>query len=177
MLVLKSSYLDCGVKNYKKNRLIVDPVHFKNELIYNMESTGKTSFNVSAISYRYPKRLSLKNFFNSFEGSDVKRPFNFFLNRNGNLITNVELSDKTFFYPDENDTINIVFCLSTESVIEDNNQNPGLYYRPQQIKTLMMCLSTIINTGENVNIKSIDVGNVTETVQSLGFNLSELRRV
>ena len=47
----ESFNFDIGVKNYKKNRLIVDKIHLTNEIRYTIETTNKPDFSVSLVSY------------------------------------------------------------------------------------------------------------------------------
>jgi hypothetical protein len=92
---------DLGIKNYKKNRLIVDSHHLKNEILYNMENAGKTSFNISAFSYYNNQNKGFLDSVRDIEASSLSGSFHFFVSENGNLFTDLEMSSESYFYPDE----------------------------------------------------------------------------
>jgi len=81
MKILKASSLDCGVKNYQKQRLVVDKIQLKNELVYVLERTTKQSFDISAFSYHNKDNLDFRLIKNELDLTPLGQSFNFFINQ------------------------------------------------------------------------------------------------
>ena len=175
MKILKASALDCGVKNYQKQRFVVDKIQLKNELVYVLERTTKQSFDISAFAYHNKDNLDFGLIKNELDLTPIGQSFNFFINKNGNVVVDVEMLDKTFFYPDDKDNINVVFCLETKSKILSNEDNKQSSFNYQQLKTLRTCIDTIFSHGIQCNLLELEVPNTIQIVQNLGFDINLMR--
>lgn len=172
---IESFNFDPGIKNYKKNRLIVNQVNLINEILFSVEKTSKPNFVFSVVGY-------VNNQDNPFGFFDVLRDlsidsldksFNLFVNRDGNVITNVEMSDTNYFYPDIDNTTNIVVCLSSFSKNTDNNNNLYETYTYQQIVTLGKLAETFTFNTKSTSFKEINVPNDLNKLTNAGFSISE----
>lgn len=175
MQMLKPSVLDCGVLNYQKQRFVLDPTHLTNEIVYVLENTTKTSFDISAFSYRNVSNKSFLQIKEELDSTPIGKSFNFFINRKGNVVVDVEVLDKTYFYQEEKSNINIVFCLETKVETTNNTDNKQYAYDFQQLKTFKNCINTITNLGENTNLLELTVPNTIAIIQNLGFDINNMR--
>jgi hypothetical protein len=162
---------DLGIKNYKKNRLIVDSHHLKNEILYNMENAGKTSFNISAFSYYNNQNKGFLDSVRDIEASSLSGSFHFFINENGNLFTDLEMSSESYFYPDETSSLNVVVCISGKSINLDNKKKAQSLYRYNQLKTLNRFIKTFEKNSYQTTLKSLSVDNNYEKITNLGFDI------
>jgi hypothetical protein len=103
----------------------------------------------------------------------LDRSFNLFVNRDGNVITNVEMSDTNYFYPEINNTTNVVVCLSSFSKNENNNNNLYETYTYQQIVTLEKLAETFTFNTKSTSFKEINVPNDLNKITNAGFSISE----
>lgn len=169
----ESHNFDIGVKNYKKNRLIVNQIHLKNEILYNIEKTNKPNFVVSVVGYVNDKN-NPRGFFNvlkDLEVNNLHTSFNFFINSKGNVITNVEMSDTNFFYQEENGKTNIVLCLNSNSTNLDNSLTASRLYTYNQISTLTKMLETFTFDTKSTTFKEINVKSDLNKITNVGFSV------
>lgn len=171
-MIAPSFNFDLGVKNYKKNRLIVDKIHLKNEILYNIEKTKKTSFNISAFSYLNENNLNFLDAIRDLKASSLDNTFNFFINKNGNLFTDVEMSSDSYFYPERSDELNVVVCFSGSDVNPNNEKTASSIYRFNQLKTFTGFIKTFRKNAYNVNFKPLEIDNSYEKITNLGFDIS-----
>lgn len=172
---VESSNFDIGVKNYKKNRLVVNPLQLKNEILYTIDRSNKPSFVVSFCGY-VNDSVRPRSFFNvlrDLEVSDLSNSFNFFINRQGNIITNVEMVDSNYFYPKADSTINVVVCLSCFESIENNSGNPEDFYSPEQVQSLNKLTETFAYDTKSTLFKELSVPNDLSKIVNVGFDISK----
>ena len=164
---------DLGIKNYKKNRLIVDTHHLKNEILYNMENTGKTSFTISAFSYYNNQNKVFLDVVRDLEASSLNGSFHFYINENGNLFTDLEMSSESYLYSDETSDLNIVLCISGKNVNLSNEKKPQSLYRYNQLKTLNSFIQTFGENSYQTSFNNLSVDNNYDKITNLGFDFSE----
>lgn len=164
---------DLGVKNYKKNRLIVDHTHLKNEILYNIERTQKRIVSISVISY-VNNPLQPRKYMEVLKDLDVDgltNSFNFFINNKGNVFTNVEISDPTYFNEVEDNVLNVVVCLNGTLKKDDNSSTATKIYKPTQLKSLTRLLGVFYDTFVETKYREIEVTKEIEKLSSSGFKL------
>lgn len=164
----QSFNFDPGVKNYKKNRLILNDTHLKNEILYNIDRTSKPTFTISALSYVFPnseRPSSFQQIKSDLESSGFDNPFHFYINRKGNIITHVELSAESRF------SSNIVFCLASPIRHALNNNNAADIYEYVQLNTLERVLNVFKHTAKNVSYENLIIDNNTPKMSNAGFDL------
>lgn len=178
MIHAEAANFDCGVKNYKPRRLIVNPVHLKNELLYNIDRTNKKRINVSLVSYvnnsKDPKKFL--NIMRDLELSGLENTFNFFINLKGNLFTNVEMSDDNYFYDRGKDTINVVICLNGYTSHRENTKKASDLYSYDQLKTLSRMLELFRFNSNKVTYSPLSVTNELVKITNIGFDISTFVR-
>ena len=175
-MIVESFNFDLGIKTYKKNRLIVDPLQLKNEILYNLEKTKKTVFNVRAFSYPDTDRRKVKSFSEvllDLDVASIKNSFNFFIDFQGLLLTDVEMNDNTFFYPESGDEFEIVFCLQSSRYNKDNSSSVPSMYNYNQMKTLSKAFKTFDRSTFKTKFKELEVDNSFDRVSNLGFNITD----
>lgn len=171
----ESHNFDIGVKNYKKNRLIVNQIHLKNEILFNTEKTNKPNFTVSCVAYVNDKS-NPRGFFNilkDLEVSNLNTSFNFFINAKGNVITNVEMSDTNFFYKDADNNSNIVICLNSNTLNEKNNSTASKLYTYNQINSLTKMLESFTFDTKSTTFKELDVRSDLLKITNVGFSIKD----
>jgi hypothetical protein len=170
----ESFNFDLGVKNYKKNRLIVDEIHLTNEIRYTTETSNKPDFNISIISHNnsndYP--LGFVDMIKSLEVDNLSNSFNFFINRSGNMITDVEMKDDTLLGDTLDNKTNVVICLDGISKNVDNAGSRGLLYSYSQIKTLSLALETFYYETRSTTFSELTVSNELEKLTNCGFDIA-----
>jgi len=171
----ESFNFDPGVKNYKKNRLIVNQINLNNEILFSIEKTGKPNFVFSVIGYvnDQDNPFGFFDVLRDLSISSLDKSFNLFVNRDGNVITNVEMSDTNYFYPEITNTTNIVVCLSSFSKNEDNKDNLYETYTYQQIVTLEKLAETFTFNTKSTSFKEINVPNDLNKITNAGFSILE----
>ena len=166
---------DVGVKNYKKNRLIVDKIHLTNEIRYTIETTNKPDFTFSIISHvnnnDYP--LSVDNILRGLEIANLKDSFHFFINRKGNVITDVEMKDDTLLGSNAKDKINVVVCLDAVKQNLNNNGERSLLYSIPQLKTLKQIVDTFYFETRNTEFIELNVPNEIKVLSNCGFSINQ----
>lgn len=174
MVHVESFNFDIGVKNTKKNRLVVNSIHLLNEILFNIEKTSKPNFQVSIVSYVNNKSnpLSFFNVKRDLEIDGLDKAFNFYINRKGNVITNVEMNDVNYFYPDMENKTNVVICLSGFTTNSDNSNAHDLY-SPQQVTTLSKMLETFTFNTKSTTFEDLDVPKDLAKITSAGFDIGE----
>lgn len=172
MVVAPSYNFDIGIKNYKKNRVIMDSIHLKNEIIYKMDNLGKTQFEISAVSYFsgvYGKTDDFSEMMLRFKMNSFNKPFNFFINDAGNVFTDAEMGEETY-YSNNNDPIKIIFCLFSRRKNLTNDGRATSIYSYNELKTFTRCIKTFYDTAENVSFENIVVDNKLDNFTNLGFD-------
>jgi hypothetical protein len=173
-MIAPSFNFDIGVKNYKKNRLIVDKIHLKNEILYTIEKTSKNVFNISSFSFFDEDVNNVKSFDEvrrQLVVSSLSNSFNFFINREGNILTDVEMNSVSYFYPDASEEINVVFCFYSKTKNLTNDGEPLKFYNFNQLKNFKECLSVFKNTAYEVKYKKLSVDNRLDRITNLGFDI------
>lgn len=179
MIVAPSYNFDIGIKNYKKNRVIMDSIHLKNEIIYKMDNLGKTQFKISAVSYFsgvYGKTDDFSEMMLRLKMNSFDKPFNFFINDAGNMFTDAEMGEKTYYYSDNDDSIKIIFCLFSRRKNLTNDERATSIYSYNELKTFTRCIKTFYDTAENVSFENIDVDNKFDGFTNLGFDLKSFSK-
>lgn len=171
----KAFNFDVGVKNYKKNRLIVNDLQLKNEIFYNIERNKKNKFQISLVSYLNSEDnpLSFFNVLRDLEASNLDKSFNFYINRSGNMISNVEMNDPNFFYPEVEKGFNVVVCLSGFRFNKNNNLFAEDLYTTEQIKTLEQVFETYLFNGKEVSFEELNVSSNLEKISNVGFDIKQ----
>lgn len=177
MVHVESFNFDIGVKNYKKNRLIVNPIHLLNEILFNIEKTSKSNFRVGVIGYLNNKNnpLSFFNVKRDLETVGLEKSFNFYINRKGNIITNVEMSDTNYFYPTNNYTTNVIICLSSFTK-NFNNVDAQDIYSPEQITTLSKMMEVFNFDTKSTVFDNIDVSKDLSKIVNAGFDIKKFSK-
>ena len=172
-MIITAQNFDLGVKNYKKNRLIVDHTHLKNEILFNIEKTQKRIVNIGVISYVNSPLQPRKyiEVLRDLEVDGLTKSFNFFINNKGNVFTNVEMSDPTYFNKVEDNVLNVVVCLNGTIKKYESSSTATKIYKPTQLKSLTRLLSVFYDNFVETNYKQIEVTNELEKISSSGFNL------
>lgn len=171
----ESFNFDIGVKNYKKNRLIVNPLHLKNEILFTIDKSSKPNFIVSFCGYVNDKNRP-RTFFNVLRDLEVEQlnnSFNFYMNRQGNIFTNVEMTDSNYFFPKENSTTNVVVCLSCFENITSNDKNPEDFYTPDQVKSLNKLSETFAFDTKSTTFKELSVPSDLGKIVNVGFDITK----
>ncbi len=170
----ESFNFDIGVKNYKKNRLIVDKIHLTNEIRYTIETTDKPDFSISLVSYvnNLDNRFTLPNILRDLSVNDLSNSFNFFINQNGNMLTDVEMKDDTLLKSGGNRT-NVVICLDGTKINSDNTGSFSRLYNYSQLSTLEQVLETFYYESRNTVFENLDVSNRLTKITNVGFNISD----
>jgi hypothetical protein len=170
-MIAPSFNFDLGIKNYQKNRLIVDRVHIKNEIMYNIEKTKKTVFSISAFSYVNKDNRSFLETLRDLDASNLLNTFHFYINTSGNVFTNLEMSSESFFYPNATNEFNIVICFSGKRSNLGNFKQPLTLYNNNQIKTFSEFIKVFYNNAFDVKFNNLDVDNNFDKISNLGFDL------
>ena len=170
-MIAPSFNFDLGVKNYKKNRIIVDKIHLKNEILYNIEKTKKTSVNFSAFSYFNDSNLNFLDAIRDLKASSLDNSFNFFINKNGNLFTDVEMSSDSYFHPEGSEKLNVFVCLYGSKKNLNNEKKASSIYRFNQLKTFSGMIKTFYKNAYDVNFEPLEIDNSYEKITNLGFDI------
>lgn len=172
-MIAPSFNFDLGVKNYTKNRLIVNAIHLKNEILYNIEKTDKLSFTISGFSYyNKPNKLFL-NVVEDMKSSSLGNSFHFYINEQGNVLTDLEISSPSKFYENQTDSLNVVVCLSGKNVNTNNEGESSSLYSYVQMKSFTELVKTFYKTVYELNFKNITVDNNYDKITNLGFDLEK----
>jgi len=172
----QSFNFDVGVKSYKKNRLIVNEIHLLNEILFCMEKTNKTIFNISVISYVNDDSNKLKNFFDvkrDLSASNFEKVFNYYINKKGNLVTDVELGDESYFFEGPDNKVNVTVCLSGTKKHPSNNSSATKIYNFDQLKTLNKILKTFRQNTENVLYNNLEISSEIIKLSGSGFDINQ----
>ena len=141
-----------------------------------MEKTNKKIFNISVISYVNDDSNKLKNFFDvkrDLSASNFEKVFNYYINKKGNLVTDVELGDESYFFEGPDNKVNVIVCLSGTKKHPSNNNSATKIYNFDQLKTLNKILKTFRQNTENVLYNNLEISSDILKLSGSGFDINQ----
>lgn len=154
---MTTELIDFGIESYKENRLIVDRAQFHNELInmydmHNIYSVGMTVVSTNTPAQQditFPEVIRL----HKAEGYS-KNLFHYFINRDGALITGLEIYQKSELFEDK-----IVIGLA--GGLDNFGNVPTItrmgVYNPEQLRTLGVIFDEMLKVFPYPSVKDSSV--------------------